>query len=182
MRLDIDQLLDDHRAELNDLRSRTSDMLSSNTAFYDDIFLLRYVLTHIKKGGIEIAADAVRKTVAWRAANAAVLEKIASTGKAPHEDIMMRFTTSGHACDLGGYEPVWVVRTGHCNQKAVMSTLSIDQVKDWLFYSKEHVFRLCDERTRKTRKLVKVLRSRCLPPCKYSCSNLSFSNITRPKF
>jgi hypothetical protein len=159
MRLDIDKLLEDHRVEISDLRARTSDLLASNPSFYDDIFLLRYILTHSKKGGIDVAADAVRKTIAWRTENAEVLEKIASTGKAPHEDIMMRFSTSGYACDLGGYEPVWVVRTGHSNQKAMMSTLSIDQVKDWLHYSKEVFFRLCDQRTRKTRKLVKVSSS-----------------------
>jgi hypothetical protein len=156
MRMNIDQLLEDHRAEINDLRSRTNDLLSSNPSFYDDIFLLRYVLTHSKKGGMEIAADAVRKTVAWRKENSLILEKIASTGKAPYEDIMMRFSTLGYACDLGGYEPIWVVRTGHSNQKAMMSTLSIDQVKDCLHYSKEVFFRMCDERTRKTRKLIKV--------------------------
>ena len=157
MRLDIDQLLDNHRSEISDLRARTSDLLSRNPSFYDDIFLLRYILTHSKKGGIEVAADAVRKTIAWRTENEVVLEKIALTGEAPHKDIMLRFNTAGHACDLGGYEPVWVVRTGHSNQRAMMSTLSIDQVKDWLHYSKEVFFRLCDERTRKTRKLVKVI-------------------------
>ena len=165
MRLGIDKLLDDNKLIVDNLRIRTQDVLSRDPASYDDIFLLRYALTHRHRGGIEAAEDAVRKTIEWRTENAAILEKVASTGKAPHEDVVLRFSTFGYVCDLSGYEPVWVARTGHCNQRALMSTLTIDQVGDWLHYSKEVFWRICDERTRKTRTLIKVFfitTHRCL--------------------
>ncbi len=154
--MDIDKLLVEHKVQIDDLRSRTKDVLSKDPVSYDDIFLLRYVLTHSKRGGMDTAEDAVRKTITWRTENSVVLDKVVATGKAPHEDLVLKFTTVGHVCDLGGYEPVWVVRTGHANQKAMMSTLTIEQVGDWLHYSKEIFWRMCDERTRKTRKLIKA--------------------------
>ncbi len=164
MRLDIDKLLVEHQNLIEELRNRTNDVLLQDPATYDDIFLLRYVLTHSKKGGMDAAEDAVRKTITWRTENDVVLKKVAATGKAPHEDVMMKFNTIGYACDLAGYEPVFVVRTGHCNQKGLMSTLTIDQACDWLHYSKELYWQLCDQRTRKTRKLIKVAprRDSCL--------------------
>ena len=132
--MDIDNLLIEHKSLIEELRSRTNDVLLKDPSSYDDIFLLRYVLTHYKKGGMGAAADAVRKTIAWRTENSVVLEQVAATGKAPHEDIVRRFITAGYACDLQGYEPLWVVRTGHINQKGMMSTLTIEQVGDWLHY------------------------------------------------
>ena len=165
MRLDIDKLLVDHQTLIEELRNRTKDVLVKDPVSFDEIFLLRYVLTHHKKGGMDVAEDAVRKTIAWRTENAEILDKVVSTGKAPHEDIFSKFNTSGYACDLGGYEPVWVVRTGHSNQRAMMSTLTIDQVGDWLHYSKEIFWRLCDQRTRKTRKLIKVHKYSDQPRC-----------------
>ena len=132
--MDIDKLLAEHQSLIEDLRNRTKDVLSRDPSSYDDIFLLRYVLTHHKKSGMAAAEDAIRKTIAWRTENSVVLDQVAATGKAPHEDIVRRFTTAGYSCDLHGYEPVWVVRTGHSNQKAMMSTLTIEQVGDWLHY------------------------------------------------
>jgi hypothetical protein len=155
MRLSIDKLLLDNQAYVDELKRKTADILP-NAACYDDIFLLRYVLSHKNRGGMQAAVDAVRKTIAWRTENAVLLEKIALTGKAPHEDIALNFNTAGYACDLGGLEPLWVVRTGHCNAKGLMSSLTIEQAKDWMYYSKEPFYHLCDERTRKTRTLIKV--------------------------
>ena len=159
MRLDIDRLLSENGKMIEELKNRTHDALSKDPASYDDIFLLRYVLSYMKRGGLDAAEVAIRKTIIWRTENSALLEKVVSTGKAPHEDIILKFNTCGFVCNLGGYEPLWVVRTGHCNQRGLMSTLSIDQVGDWLHYSKEVFWRMCDERTRKTRKLIKATKS-----------------------
>jgi hypothetical protein len=159
MRLDIDKLLVEHQSLIKGLRSRTEDVLLKDPVSYDDIFLLRYVLTHNKRDGMDAAEDAVRKTIAWRSEKESVLNMAAATGKAPYDDIAMKFSTCGYACDLAGCEPVWVVRTGHQNQKALMSTLTQEQVVEWMHCSKEVFWQICDQRTRKTRKLVKVALS-----------------------
>ncbi len=81
-------------------------MLLQDPATYDDIFLLCYVLTHSKKGVMDAAEDAVRKTITWRTENDVVLKKILATGKAPHEDVLAKFNTMGYACDLAGRWPL----------------------------------------------------------------------------
>ena len=128
MRMSVDTLLEQHCSQVEELRTRTADVLP---AYADDIFLLRYVLTHSKRGTFNVisAGEALRQTIRWRAENAAVLEKTVATGKGPHDDIATKFNTIGYAGDLGGHEPVYVLRTGLCNLKGLMSTLTHDQVR-----------------------------------------------------
>jgi hypothetical protein len=158
LRANVDELLAKHQADIEEVKRLSADFLPED-AMYDDIFVLRFVITHSKKGPCDYAeaVNALRKTVEWRLKNADILEQTVATGKAPNEDMCMKFNTCGYAGDLGGYEPIFVVRTGHCNSKALMSTLSIEQVTDWLHFSREIAFRKCDERTRKTRMMIKTI-------------------------
>ena len=66
MRTSIDSLLVEHKAAIEELREAVADCLPQDSEFYDDIFLLRFVLTWEKKGGLAESSDAVRKTVEWR--------------------------------------------------------------------------------------------------------------------
>jgi hypothetical protein len=118
------------------LRARVGDVFPTDEPdFYDDLFLMRFVMTH-SKGGKECkwqdAEDALRKTITWRKEHAQELRRIHESGKAPHEDICMKFNTVGYAGDLGGLEPIFVVRTGHCNTKGLMNTMTETQVVDCL--------------------------------------------------
>ncbi len=69
---------------------------------FDDIFLLRFVLTWEKRGGLSKAVDAVKQTVAFRRANKATLDEVCRPGgKAPNEDkVCYRFHVSIflHSC------------------------------------------------------------------------------------
>jgi len=119
------------------LRARVGDVFPTDEPdFYDDLFLMRFVMTH-SKGGKECkwqdAEDALRKTIAWRKEHAQELRRIHESGKAPHEDICMKFNTVGYAGDLGGLEPIFVVRTGHCNTKGLMNTMTEAQVVDCIY-------------------------------------------------
>jgi hypothetical protein len=158
LRASVDELLVKHQADIEEVKKLAADFLPKD-AMYDDIFVLRFVITHSKKGSCDFgeAVEALRKTIDWRLKNAEILEQTVATGKAPNEDMCMKFLTCGYAGDVGGYEPIFIVRTGHCNSKAMMSTLSIEQVTDWLNYSREIAFRKCDERTRKTRMMIKTI-------------------------
>ncbi len=50
MRQNVDELLSKHRSSIDELKKRVSDVLPKNNPEYDDIFLLRYVMTWLKKG------------------------------------------------------------------------------------------------------------------------------------
>ena len=158
LRANVDELLAKHQTDIEEVKKLTAKVLPKDD-MYDDIFLLRFVITHSKKGACDFAeaVEALRKTIEWRIKNADILDQTVSTGKAPNEEMCMKFNTCGYAGDLGGYEPIFVVRTGHCNSKALMSTLSMEQVTDWLNFSREIAFRKCDERTRKTRMMIKTI-------------------------
>jgi hypothetical protein len=52
------------RATIDELRRQVGDaLLSLDPQNYDDIFLLRFVLTWEKRGGIPKAVDAIKQTV-----------------------------------------------------------------------------------------------------------------------
>jgi hypothetical protein len=160
MRADVDELLKQHAVPIAELQKKLAAVLSVDKDQYDEIFLLRYVLSH-RAGGkadLEKAEDCIRQTIEWRKKEKAKIDESAKTGFGPNHDIAIRFNTVGHAGNLpGGGEPVYVVRTGYCDLPGLMNTLTHEQVVDWLHYTKEKVWRDCDTRTRKTRRLTKEI-------------------------
>ena len=157
MRTDVDALLVEHKAAIAELRESVRDCLPQDSDFYDDIFLLRFVLTWEKKGGLAQSSDAVRQTVEWRAKNAEALAQTVRTGLAPGEEVMKKFNTAGYAGSLAGMEPLFIVRTGYCNLKGLMNACTVEEVTRLSTISKEVAFAECDKKTRETRKLVKMI-------------------------
>ena len=102
MRTDVDALLVEHKAAIAELRESVKDCLPQDSDFYDDIFLLRFVLTWEKKGGLAQSSDAVRQTIEWRTKNAEALAQTVRTGLAPGEEVMKKFNTAGYAGSLAG--------------------------------------------------------------------------------
>mmetsp|Transcript_19339 Transcript_19339/g.44539 ORF Transcript_19339/g.44539 Transcript_19339/m.44539 type:complete len:421 (-) Transcript_19339:465-1727(-) len=157
MRLNIDMLIKDRRPLIDQLAAAVAD-LAKGEAEYDDVFMLRFILTWEKREGLSKAIDACRETIVWRRENKEMLDHVCTPGgKAPLEDKIMKFETVGPAGTLGGLEPIYCVRTGHCNIKGLMSTCTVKEVSDWLHFIKERNYRVCDERTRKTRLLIKCI-------------------------
>lgn len=157
MRTNVDALLVEHKAAIEELREAVADCLPQDSEFYDDIFLLRFVLTWEKRGGLAESSDAVRKTVAWRRENAEALAQTVRTGIAPGEEVMKKFNTAGYAGSLAGMEPLFIVRTGYCNLKGLMNACTMEEVARMATISKEVAFAECDKKTRKTRQLVKMI-------------------------
>lgn len=156
MRQDIDVLLVEHAQKIAQLK----DMLGAalpHTAEYDDIFLLRYVLSNAKRGGLEQAKKSVLTTVKWREENAEKLAECRRKGEAENHDVFNRFQVTGPCGSLGGMEPFLVIRIGFCNPRGLMNTLTHDQVVEYLTVSKELRFMDCDQLTRRTRKLIKMV-------------------------
>ena len=113
MRANIDVLLEQHKDTIAALRTTLGGDLPADRAEYDDIFLLRYVLSH--KGDVDKCADCVRKTIQWRIDNADKLKAAIETGFGPWHNIAIKFNAVGYAGKLPeGEEPMYVVRTGFC--------------------------------------------------------------------
>jgi len=157
---DIDALLSKHAAKIAELRAavgndKLKEAQAIDTLLYDDIFLLRYVLTH--KGDTKSATTALKSTLSYRIKNIALIFEAVNSGRAPLYEQLMKFQVTG-PCDtsVGGW-PVFCVRTGFCDIKGLMDTLSEEQVAMSMGISNEIFFRQCDQLTRKTRKLTKVI-------------------------
>ena len=62
----VRDLLCTHEAALAELRAAMSSDALFNPMVHDDLWLLRYVLSHAKKGGVASALAAARACMAWR--------------------------------------------------------------------------------------------------------------------
>jgi len=156
MRLNVDTLLAQRKNEIEQLRTNLGANLPTSPV-YDEIFLLRYVLTWEKKGGMAEAERAILATIAWRTQHAQILADTVRTGIAPYEEKFLKFQTTGYSGDLGGLEPLYIVRTGLCNIKGLMNSMPSAEVADFLLFSKEVAHHRCDQLTRKTRQLIKMI-------------------------
>lgn len=131
---------------------------------YDNIFLLRFVLTHKSKSGsfsddkeaLE-AKDAILETLTWRKENLQVLKEVRATEIVPNKATFIKFQTVGSAeTQMGGW-PVFVVRTGYCNVKGLMNTLTAEEVLRYFEMSNYLQSIRCDTLTRQTKRLVKMI-------------------------
>merc|ERR1712224_999357 len=61
-----------------------------------------------------------------------------------------------HGCTKSG-QPLYVIRAGISNPTALMNEMDRDVIIDWMLYKKEAGFKICDDLTRKTRVLTKVI-------------------------
>jgi len=162
MRVNVDELLKTHASAIQELRTAVADVLPAGPCYkdgpgYDDVFLLRFVLTWEKKGGLMESAPALREAIKFRTENAGLLDRTCDSGLEPHHELTRRFMTAGYAGTMGGMEPIYIVRTGFANLKALMNSLTADEATEMLSISKEIGFRICDKMTRKTRTLVKMI-------------------------
>lgn len=124
---------------------------------YDDLFYLRYVLSY--KAKTTKCVEPIRFTVETRTKYADLFRKIHEEGvmAVPHHKMAMRFNCTGMCGTLPTGEPLWVVRVAHSMQNELMNSLDHDSVLEWLTYSKEVQYHICDTQTRKTRKLCKMI-------------------------
>jgi len=124
---------------------------------WDDVWLLRYVLSFPGTENAVKRVELVRQCVAWRAENAGMLADAAAGRPAPHAAAIEPFMVSGfHQPSLLG-EPLFIVRAGLSNPGAVLDNVPAEGLLSWLMYSKEQAFLMCDAETRKRRTIVKAI-------------------------
>lgn len=157
MSADIDQLITKFRVKIDRLRERVADFVPADDPQYDDVFYLRYVLSY--KAKTTKCVEPIRFTVNYRRDNAELLERIHREGAnaVPHHPVAMRFNCTGMCGTLPSGGPIFVVRTAHSMQSQLMSSLTTEEVAEWLLLSKEIQWHICDQRTRETRKLTKMI-------------------------
>ena len=138
-RENIEDLLAKHIEAVGELRAAVIDILptaSVDGVAYDDIFLLRFILSYKNS---KAATSPCRETLQWRIEHADILHKLTAGGKdaIPHNDTFMKFQTVGDiSAEFAGWT-TYVVRTAHSDRPALMSALTVEQVSDYLHYSKE---------------------------------------------
>ena len=155
----VDELLEKHAASIQTLKAKISDTNFAThdpTAKvpYDDLWLLRFLLSN----GEEKAEHAVRATLKYRAENASLLAKCAEGEAHPQKQEMSKLSISEvYALPTLADEPVQLIRAGKSNVKRLMDTYPAEEVVAYMNYQKEEAFLLCDEATRRTRRLVKMV-------------------------
>ena len=154
--VNVDALLSEHASRVNALL----DELAGDAPLgegEDEIWALRFVLSHSHPSDDAAAASAARFCRRWRAENAAMLEA-AREGRPlpPHAAIEALVATAYHGATKRG-EPVYVIRAGIANAAVLMATVAEQDVVDWMMYKKEQGFLRCDALTRSTRTLTKLV-------------------------
>ena len=127
----LDPLLTSRKTDIDALRVSVADILPT---YWDDIWLLRYVLSFPDESE---RIQAVRTCVAWREKNASLLADVAAGRPAPHDAIVRPNTISDfHTSSIYG-EPLYIVRAGLGNPKTMMATVPPEQLLEWFMYHKE---------------------------------------------
>jgi hypothetical protein len=147
----LDELLKQHRAEIDSLSKLLQDVLGPE---YDDIWLLRYILSF--KSAKE-AEEACRFCIEWRKKYKDDLQLIESGQDHPLKKTFNQFqVVSEHKYTTDG-EPLYYVRIGLCNTKALMDAMPYEDVLVYMTLSRAKQLKYCDEMTRKEGRLVKVI-------------------------
>jgi len=155
----VDELLSLHANAITALKVAVADMPQFAAGFsgrvpYDELFLLRFLLSNGAKG----AEKAVRATLKYRAENAALLAAAAAGEVHPNHASISQYSIA----DIWPHptctdEPVQLVRAGKSYVKKLMDLHTTDEVVEVFNFDKERMFLLCDEATRRTRRLVKMV-------------------------
>ena len=153
----IADLLAEHSDEVEKLRDSVKEMLPSEPVdgvAFDNIFLLRYILSFKTA---EQAVKPCRETLEWRVQNADILHRLTSEGidGIPNASTFLKFQTVGDITTKFQGWTTYVVRTAHSDLPSLMGAMSIQEVSDYLTFSKELQWRECDILTRETGILVK---------------------------
>jgi len=154
----VDELLATHASEIAALRVAIADTKFEDAATpivpFDDLWLLRFLLSNGAAG----AEKAVRATLKWREEKAPMLALAAAGQEHPlHAKIATMSLAEVYSLRTVSDEPVQLIRAGLSNVKRLMDTHTPEEVIEWMNFQKEQAFLVCDEATRRTRRLVKMV-------------------------
>lgn len=138
--------------------SPAQDVLPKDDPAYDDIFLLRHLLSH---PAVDTAAECVRFTVAYRLdpVNAFYLAKVARGERVGADGAIRAMglaVASIHRKPALDGGPVQLVRNGIIDMVPMLDEFSHDEMVLFANMQKEEMWLLCDRATRATGRLVKA--------------------------
>lgn len=146
-----------------------------NTKRYDDIWILRYVLSH--KGHVKSASKAAMKTIKFREESnlnevgdlrhrikqhgVPDSEKTASFDPLPGFKLYNKYCAENAICATLPDETrgiVFFIDMGKMDQHGLATGMDAEQMKELVLYSNEAMFQVVDEITRRTGRLTKVTK------------------------
>lgn len=158
---DISELLRIHSHEIDQLKKGCKEELDAPSVNvpYDDIFLLRFVLSssdHLD------AMKSLKEAIVYRHENRAWLSRVLEGRAGPTDELVdvdeelgFRGITLADTTDQG--HSIAVIFLKDINMGEVVKTLSTEELTQVFNYNKEIIFLLCDRETRKTGRLSKVI-------------------------
>ena len=131
---DIDVLLKQNEEKINKLRESIKEIYDEKV--HDEIFLLRYCLSHDK---VEDAEKSLRFAIDYREKNKEWLkEAVNGETSAPlHEKIMQFSCSSIHKTKTNDGGPIVIIRAGHSDPKLLMDNFTGEQICNYLVFQKE---------------------------------------------
>lgn len=174
MAQNVDELLKIHSeiiqkllADLNDDFKEYSENVVDDLKL-DDIFILRYVLS--TKGDISLIKKQIKLALNWRKEHLPLIKTV----KLKEDTVTVTFEGTEeqnkfinflrtHMCSgiLGHTKenniPVILVRIASTNMRLVLKTVKPEDIVLYQLVKSEGLFRLCDKRTRESRKLISSL-------------------------
>eukprot|EP00945_MAST-04E_sp_MAST-4E-sp1_P005444 g5444.t1 len=188
---DIPTLLDKYRTELAALKAECKDVLPDGSAgpiavppkssfdiAYDDIFLLRYLLS--RRGNVRQAAASVRKCIAWRK-QADIREQVlkpVAEGWWHDSDVKKRLDRHlvfcPFSCLVDGGALIYI-RDGIGTGNLVFESVSKEEFMQYGMIAREYCFRWIDRETRRLNRIVKSMY--LMDMKKMSLSNMPDSRL-----
>ena len=121
---------------------------------YDDIWALRFVLSHPEDAD---AARAAAETLRWRAEKKEMLAAAAAGESLKRFESLERLVVAQYHGETSTGAPLYIIRAGISNTVALTNAHTHEEMVEFMMYRKELGFLLCDAMTRKTRKLTKLV-------------------------
>lgn len=151
----VEPLVEEYQPEIAQLREAIGgqrvleemEALQPYTKF-DDIFLLRYLITH--KKDVDNAAKNVIQTLQYRKDNNEKLNKLVERGIDENDATVHKFLTVGFTGYCVGGWPVMCVRVGFSSLRNLMNNLSSEEVTEFLGMNSFMEYLYADILTRKT--------------------------------
>lgn len=168
----ISVLLKEHESAIDAIKNilKSNSLYQENITLYDDIWILRFVLSHKKK--VSAAAKAALETIRFRAE-----KKLNELGDIRHRvptqdpsqtDNMFPASKrmNEHVSEGGSYHVlpdaqrgvITYIRVDKVDMKALNSELSDSDILDSIIYLNETIYQILDHMTRKTGRLTKLLK------------------------
>lgn len=134
-----------HEKNIADLREKCkAEIALSPLEFDDDLFLLRFCLSH--KEDVPARVEACKQTCQWRIKHRALLAKIRAGERHPDLVQLLKYSCSAHheGKPLLDGSPTFIVRQGVSAMSLVMEKMKPEQIHDAIIFQKEEAFALVD--------------------------------------